>query len=162
MWCLKVFNPKTACLSFTFAFRGGESQDTTKETAVLDYQVYRVLKWWCHKNWIYGICYYILKEHDEKGLLAKNQHLIAIWGRDISSVMPWWLHTNPSNFVLVPTKFLVCNQSLEIEKTMVWQPCWMTECFVLSSNMAAMPLSFWISRDWLQTKNCNKMLIFGK
>ena len=28
------------------------------------------------------------KEHDEKCLLAKNQHLIAIWGRDISSVMP--------------------------------------------------------------------------
>ena len=25
--------------------------------------------------------------------------------------------------------------------------------FCLSSNMAAMPLSFWISRDWLQTKN---------
>ena len=42
---------------------------------------------------------------------------------------------------------------LEIQKTMVWQPCWMTERFVLSSNMAAMPLSFWISRDWLQTKN---------
>ena len=36
---------------------------------------------------------------------------------------------------------------------MVWQPCWMTERFVLSSNMAAMSLSFWISRDWLQTKN---------
>ena len=27
--------------------------------------------------------------------------------------------------------------------------------FFLSSNMAAMPLSFWISRDWLQTKNTN-------
>ena len=50
--------------------------------------------------------------------------------------------------------FLVCNQYPEIQKTMVWQPCWMTERFVLSSNMAAMPLSFWISRDdWLQTKN---------
>ena len=36
---------------------------------------------------------------------------------------------------------------------MVWQPCWMTERFVLSSNMAAMPLCFWISTDWLQTKN---------
>ena len=45
----------------------------------------------------------------------------------------------------------VCNQSLEIQKTMVWQPCWMTEPFVLPSNMAALPLSFWISRDWLQT-----------
>ena len=33
----------------------------------------------------------------------------------------------------------------------------MTERFVLSSNMAAMPLSFWISRDWLQTKNCGGM-----
>ena len=29
------------------------------------------------------------EEHDEKCLLAKHQHLIAIWGRDISSVMPW-------------------------------------------------------------------------
>ena len=37
---------------------------------------------------------------------------------------------------------------------MVWQPCWMTKLFVLSSNMAAMLLSFCISRDWLQTKNC--------
>ena len=46
---------------------------------------------------------------------------------------------------------MACNQSLEIQKTMVWQPCWMTEPFVLSSNVAAMPLSFWISRDWLQT-----------
>ena len=27
----------------------------------------------------------------------------------------------------------------------------MTELFVLSSNMAAIPLSFWVSRDWLQT-----------
>ena len=36
-------------------------------------------------------------------------------------------------------------------KIMMWQPCWMTEPFVLSSNMAAMPLSFWISRDWLQS-----------
>ena len=26
-------------------------------------------------------------------------------------------------------------QSLEIQKTMVWQPCWMTEPFVWSSNM---------------------------
>ena len=25
---------------------------------------------------------------------------------------------------------------------MAWQPCWMTERFVLSSNMAATPLSF--------------------
>ena len=32
-----------------------------------------------------------------------------------------------------------------------WLPCWLTEPFVLSTNMAAMPLSFWISRDWLQT-----------
>ena len=29
--------------------------------------------------------------------------------------------------------------SLEVQKTMVWQPCWMTEPFVLSSNMAAIP-----------------------
>ena len=50
-------------------------------------------------------------------------------------------------------QFLASNQSLEIQKTMVWQPCWMTERFVLSSNMAATPLLFWISRDWLQTKN---------
>ena len=51
----------------------------------------------------------------------------------------------------------------EIQKTMVWQPCWMTERFVLSSNMAAMPLSFCISRDWLQTKNtmlcCQRLLL---
>ena len=45
------------------------------------------------------------------------------------------------------------SQSLETQKTMVWQSCWMTEPFVLSSNMAAMPLFFvlFISKDWLQT-----------
>ena len=30
----------------------------------------------------------IRKEHDKKCLLAKNQHLIAIWGRDISCYAP--------------------------------------------------------------------------
>ena len=30
-------------------------------------------------------------------------------------------------------------------------PCWMTEPSVLSSNTEAIPLSLWISRDWLQT-----------
>ena len=35
-----------------------------------------------------GFFSYDCKEHDEKCLLAKDQHLIAIWGRDISSVMP--------------------------------------------------------------------------
>ena len=45
--------------------------------------------------------------------------------------------------VFVVTKLLLlCKQSLEIQKTMVWQPCWLT---VLSTNMATMPLSFWIS-----------------
>ena len=31
----------------------------------------------------------IWKEYYEKCLLAKNQHLIAIWGQDICPVMPW-------------------------------------------------------------------------
>ena len=44
---------------------------------------------------------------------------------------------------------------------MVWQPCWMTERFVLSSNMAAMPLSFLISRDCLQTKNGGGWVGYG-
>ena len=35
-----------------------------------------------------GFFSYGWKERDEKCLLAKNQHLIAIWGRHISSVMP--------------------------------------------------------------------------
>ena len=42
---------------------------------------------------------------------------------------------------------VACNKSLEIQKTMVWQPCWMTKPFVSSSNMAAVPLSFWIFRE---------------
>ena len=39
-----------------------------------------VLKWWHHKlNFQnYGICWDILKEHDEKWLLAKNQYLIPV------------------------------------------------------------------------------------
>ena len=44
----------------------------------------------------------ILKEHDAKYLLAKNQrqaeYLSAVWGWDISTVMLSWLHRNPSNF----------------------------------------------------------------
>ena len=35
------------------------------------------------------------------------------------------------------------------QKRMMQQPCWMTESFVLLSNMAAMSWSFLISRDWL-------------
>ena len=43
-------------------------------------QIFEFLKLWAFL--------YDWKEHDEKCPLAKNQHLIAIWGRDISSVMP--------------------------------------------------------------------------
>ena len=53
----------------------------------------------------------ILKEHDEKCLLANNQHLIAILGvRHLfiySIVMLLQPHTNPCNFVLN------CMESLE-------------------------------------------------
>ena len=77
-------------------------------------------------------------------LMASNMNLVSQQFTSSTGVVPKSTGTD---------LFLVCNQSLRIQKTMVWQPCWMTELFVLSSNMAAMLLSFCISRNWLQTKN---------
>ena len=55
-------------------------------------------------------------------------------GQVMDYIADWLVHQGLEKLL----EFLVCNQSLEIQMTMAWQPCWMTEHFVLSSNMVAM------------------------
>ena len=76
----------------------------------------------------YGICSDIQKEHDKRGLLAKNRHFLTVWERDISTVTLCWLHTNPSKFYSVPNvlnrvKFRrICMESTERNGANISEP----------------------------------------